>query len=291
MKYAFIEKHTGEFPVVVMCEVLNASQSGFYSWLFRIANPSSKMSQRQRLMRAVEDIFNSSNRRYGSPKVFEQLKALGFKVGKTTVERVMRQLNFRSKVCKKFRKTTDSNHKLPVVPNLLMQDFKAYHPGQIWVSDISYIWTKEGFLYLAVIIDLKSRKVVGWSLASRMGVELCLDALAIAVKRQKPLPGLIFHSDRGSQYASHKFRRMLKSLGMIQSMSRRANCWDNAVAESFFSLLKKELIYQIILLTRESARSEIFYWIEVFYNRKRIHSALDYKTPIAAEEAFMLSAA
>jgi transposase InsO family protein len=195
----------------------------------------------------------------------------------------MRESGLRAKTARKYKATTDSNHALPVAPNLLERRFNVPAPNTAWVSDITYLWTRQGWLYLAVIVDLYSRKVVGWSLRERMTADLVCEALDAAVRARHPPPGLVFHSDRGSQYASKVFRRRLFRYRMKQSMSRKGNCWDNAVAESFFATLKKELVRNHVFATREAARSDVFEYIEVFYNRRRAHSLLGYETPTSYE--------
>jgi transposase InsO family protein len=274
--------HEGEFPVVFMCEIFSVSTSGYYTW--RKRDNSKKEGKDLRLLRAIEDVHNSSRKTYGSPRVFDQLKGLGHEVSKTTVERTMKKHGIRAKTKKKFRVTTDSKHNLPVAPNLLKQNFSPEKPNQTWGGDITYIWTKEGWLFLAVIVDLFSRQIVGWSLDKTMTKELVLSALNQAHSRRNPGTGLIFHSDRGSQYCSREYRKALKKYQMLQSQSRKANCWDNACVESFFHTLKTEMIYHESFETREQAYRAIFEWIEVFYNRQRIHSTLNYMTPVGFEE-------
>ena len=290
MKYAFIFEHKTEFPVDLMCEVLEVTRSCYYDF-FQRKITSNKELERLKIMRAIEDIHKASRRLYGSPRIFNHLIGLGFKISKKTVEKLMRLMGIRSKIKRKYKATTDSNHGKKIAPNLLAQDFSTHSSNQIWLSDITYIATPEGWLYLASILDLHTRKIVGWSIASHMSQELCINALEIAYRRQKPAPGLIFHTDQGSQYASKGFKSKLLAYKMIQSMSRRGNCWDNAPKESFFHTLKTELIYLENYKTRKEAISSIFEWIEVYYNRQRIHSSLGYKTPIAFEEAAMLKAA
>jgi transposase InsO family protein len=270
-----------EFTVDLMCEVFDVSKSGYYAWRGR--DRSGKEARELRLVRAIEDVYKAGRGNYGSPRIYDQLKGMGHKVSKTKVERTMRRYKIRAKTKRKFRVTTDSKHSLPVAPNLLERNFSPEKPNQVWASDLTYIWTKEGWLYLCVVIDLFSRQVVGWSLDKTMTKELVLSALRQAYFRRKPGTGLIFHSDRGSQYCSKEFREHLVAYRMLQSQSRRANCWDNACVESFFHTLKIESIYHEVFESREHARRVIFEWVEAFYNRERKHSTLGYKSPVDFE--------
>ena len=270
-----------EFSVDLLCKLLEVSKSGYYE--YRKRDDSKKLAAELSLVRKIEEIHHGSRKTYGSPRVFAVLKGLGEPCGKTKVERLMKKNKIRAKTKRKFRVTTDSKHKLPVVSNLLDRNFSPNNPNEVWASDITYIWTREGWLFLAVVVDLFSRQVVGWSLHKRMPKELVLSALRQAYFRRKPGPGLIFHSDRGSQYCSQEFRQQLDVYGMIQSQSRKANCWDNACVESFFHTLKTEAIYHEDFKTRTQAETMIFEWVEAFYNRKRLHSTLGYKTPVDFE--------
>lgn len=279
----------GEFPVDFMGDLLGISKSGYYAWRKRDVGP--REDRELKLLRVIEDVHKSSRGTYGSPRVYAQLKGMGHVVGKTKVERTMKRYGIRAKTKRKFRVTTDSKHNLPVAPNLLRRNFSPEKPNQTWASDITYVWTKEGWLFLAVIVDLFSRQIVGWSLDKTMTKELVCSALRQASFRRKPGTGLIFHSDRGSQYCSKEFRRQLKQYQMLQSQSRKANCWDNACVESFFHTLKTEMIYHEEFETREQARRMIFEWVEAFYNRIRIHSTLGYQTPVAFEAKWALECA
>jgi transposase InsO family protein len=270
-----------EYPVDFMCEILSVSTSGYYAW--RKRDNSGKEGRELKLLRAIEDVHQSSRATYGSPRVFAQLKGMGHEVGKTKVERTMKKHGIRAKTKRKFRHTTDSKHNLPVAPNLLDRNFSPEKPNQVWASDLTYVWTKEGWLFLAVIVDLFSRQIVGWSLDKTMTKELVCSALRQAYFRRQPGTGLLFHSDRGSQYCSKEFRRQLKQYRMLQSQSRRANCWDNACVESFFHTLKTEMIYHEDFETRDDARRAIFEWVEAFYNRQRLHSTLGYRSPVDFE--------
>ena len=271
--------------MTLMCRALEVSKSGYYAWHKR--EPSARAQQNAELLTKIAEIHKESRGSYGSPRVHAELAALGFDVGRHRIARLMREQGIVGRRKPRFRRTTDSNHKLPVADNVLDRNFAADEPDRAWVADITYIWTQQGWLYLAVILDLFSRRVVGWSMADHMRAELVLDALSAALGSRLPAnAGLTFHSDRGSQYASHAYQQALKSNGITCSMSRRGNCWDNAVAESFFSTLKTELVHKVIFMTRTSARDAIAEWMEVFYNGKRRHSALGFATPLEAERRY-----
>ncbi len=260
-----------------MCNVLGVSPSTYYEWEREQESEHSKRDAE--LLVLVRRIFVEFQGRYGAPRIHDELAGQGINVSRKRVARLMREAGLKAKGRRKYKATTDSNHSLPIAPNLLKRNFEVDLPNTVWVADITYIWTRQGWMYLAVILDLYSRKVVGWSLAERMAASLVCDALDAAVRLRRPGAGLVFHSDRGSQYASKIFRRRLWRYRMRQSMSRKGNCWDNAVAESFFATLKKELVRNHVFETRAHARSEVFEYIEVFYNRRRSHSLLDYETP------------
>lgn len=239
------------------------------------------------LVQNIEIIHQKSRRSYGSPRVTAELRAHGFNVGRHRIARLMQQQGICGVVGRKFRKTTDSNHKLSIAPNLLQRNFEVEFPDQAWVADISYVWTMEGWLYLAVIVDLFSRRVVGWSMDKTMTEQLVHNALDMALGHRVPCAsGLVFHSDRGSQYAAIEYRKALKKAGITCSMSRRADCWDNAVAESFFATLKKEFVYRTIFTTRAEAKTGIAEYIEAFYNRQRRHSKNGYLSPVDFEHQF-----
>jgi putative transposase len=270
--------------VSVQCQVLGVSRSGLYAWRKR---PQSDRSRRQEQlvtqMRAIHAERHKAS--YGSPRMYEELKARGEEVSENTVARLMKEHGMRASTARKFRHTTDSNHAYPVAENELDREFAATRPNEKWVSDITYVWTEEGWLYLAAVEDLYSRKVVGWSLSERMTSELTNSALEMAIDRRLPSGELLAHSDRGSQYASGSYQELLVSHGIRCSMSRRGNCWDNAPMESFFATLKKELVHQERYTTRAEARASVFEYIEVFYNRERRHSSLGYVSPQSYEEA------
>jgi putative transposase len=266
-----------------LCRVLGLSRSGYHKWLK--AKPSRRQRENTRLVAEIRGIHRTSRSRYGSPRVHAELADRGRRVGKKRVARIMRENGLKARPRRRFRLTTDSAHTLPVAPNLLERNFTASAPNQVWVGDITYIWTLEGWMYLAVLIDLHSRAVVGWALSTRMTRQLVLDALRMAVARRHPPRGLVHHTDRGSQYASAEYRAELDAHGIVCSMSRKGNCWDNAVAESFFASLKKELVHDTVFFSRDIARAHVFEYLEVFYNRQRRHSALNYTTPAHFELA------
>lgn len=282
MKYAFIQSDLSMYDVSLCCQVLAVSTSGFYKWRRRDV---SVRDQRAAELTAKIRLVHAQNRGvYGSPRIYEALKAEGEKVCKNTVAKLMKQRNIRAKTKKKFvPRTTDSRHDQPVARNLLEREFTASLPDQKWVADITYIATDEGWLYLAGVMDLYSRKIVGWSMAEHMETSLAGDALTMALVRRQPTPGLLHHSDRGVQYASEDYRHLLELHGIQASMSAKGDCWDNACAESFWATLKTELVNHQHFATRDQARQAIFEYIEVFYNRKRLHSSLGYRSPEAFE--------
>jgi len=270
-----------------MCDVLGVSPSAYYAW---VGEQEAAHARRDAELRArIHALFVQFKGRYGAPRLHNELAKEGARVSRKRVARLMRESAIRAKTARKYKATTDSKHALPVAPNLLERHFEVFAPNAVWVSDITYLWTRQGWLYLAVIVDLYSRKVVGWSLRGRMTADLVCEALDAAVLARRPPPGLLFHSDRGSQYASKIFRRRLFRYRMRQSMSRKGNCWDNAVAESFFATLKKELVRNHAFPTREAARSDVFEYIETFYNRRRAHSLLGYETPASFESCAVKS--
>lgn len=279
MIYPFMEEHAETFPVVKMAAIFEIHRSDYYTWKKNAPKREHRQKEENRIISKIIDIQKKSKSSFGSPKVTDKLNTDGEIINHKKVSRIMREndLNFKKK--KKFKVTTDSNHKKPVAPNILNREFHAKSPNQKWVSDITYIQTAEGWLYLCVILDLYSRKIVGWAVSSRINTDLILKAFWAAVMLRKPPKGLIFHSDRGVQYCSGRFRNALKSNGMIQSMSRKGNCWDNACAESFFKSIKTEWLYDEYFKTRLEAGNMIFEYIEVFYNRYRNHSVIGYMTP------------
>jgi transposase InsO family protein len=277
MIFDFIKNHEKIFPIEKMCQVLQVSQSGYYRWKNRIL--SKRIRKKNLIKEKITAIYFESKQRYGSPRITIELNVLGLKISRITVAKYMKELGLRSKLSKKFKVTTDSKHSFLMVENVLNRQFIVTAPSKVWVSDITYIYTKEGFMYLTTIIDLYDRKIIGWSLSNGMSTdETSLSAWKMAIKNRNLTTGLIFHSDRGIQYANNKFANVLESYKITRSMSRKGNCWDNAVAESFFKSLKTELIYGNKLITKEQMKLEIFEYIEIWYNRKRRHSTLNYKT-------------
>ena len=284
MKIAWIKQLAGQFPVDAMCCALDVSRSGFYASRTR---PASKRALRRSQMAARIGVVHAQSRRiYGSPRVHRELLAQGEKICENSVARLMRSLNIRSKIKRRFiPRTTDSSHAYAIADNRLRQDFHAPAPNQKWAADITYIRTGEGWLYLAAVIDLYSRKVVGWSMSEHLHAQLVADALQMALLRRKPSSGLTHHSDRGVQYACDDYQQLLASHAITCSMSAAGNCYDNAVVESFWATLKTELVYHEQYVSREQARQSIFEYIEVFYNRVRRHSSIGYQSPEAFEVA------
>jgi len=282
MRVRTIEDLREKYPVRVLCEALNVSPSGYYAW--RRRPDSTRKTANRTLLSDIRRLHGQHHGRYGVPRIYAALRAEGRTVSRGRVERLMRRHGIRARRSRAFRVcTTDSRHNLPVAPNLLDRDFSPAAPNRAWAGDITYVPTAQGWLYLAVVLDLFSRKVVGWAMRDHLRTELPLAALAMAIQRQRPPPGLIHHSDRGSQYAAREYRKLLKNNAMIQSMSRKANCWDNAPVESFFGSLKAELVSHQRYASREAAKRDLFSYIEGYYNRVRLHSALHYITPEQAE--------
>jgi putative transposase len=284
VRFAFIEVEKAKFPVALMCRVLKVSRAGFYAWRWRPAAPRTR--QDQALAAVVASIYRENRGCYGSPRVHVELHARGYCIGRKRVARLMREQGFSARHKRRYRRTTDSRHNFPIAANLLARRFAVMRPNAAWVTDITYIWTLEGWLYLAVVLDLFSRRIVGWSMRERIDRQLTVDCLQMALTHRQPPNGLIHHSDRGSQYASHDYQRLLADHGIVGSMSRRGDCWDNAVAESFFATLKTELVYQTQWRTRAAARTAIFEYIESFYNRRRRHSSLAYVSPADFERLY-----
>jgi len=268
---------------------MQVSRSGYYAW--RKRGKSSRQRENERLIPFVRTAHKKSKETYGARRIAIEVKALGISCGRFKAGTLMKLAGVAAKQKKKFKATTDSKHNLPIAPNLLNRQFKVEEPDRVYVSDITYIWTHEGWLYLAVILDLFSRQVVGWSLNNRITKKLVMDALRMATWRRRPAAGLIFHSDRGSQYCSNDFQKMLKTHKMLSSMSRKGNCWDNAVAESFFGSLKTERVFSSSYKTREESRRDIVDYIEMFYNSNRRHSYLGYVSPKEFEKLWLLKKA
>lgn len=277
MIFGFIKNHAEIFPIEKMCKVLNVSQSGYYRW--KTATISQRLQKKTILKEKITALYFESKQRYGSPRITMELNILGYKISRITVAKYMREVGLKSKLSKKFKITTDSKHNYLLVENVLNRQFMVPQPSKVWVSDITYIHTKEGFLYLTTVMDLYDRKIIGWSLSDGMSTnETTLASWKMAIRNRTVQNGLIFHSDRGVQYANNKFANVLDSYKVTRSMSRTGNCWDNAVAESFFKSLKTELIYGNKLISKEQMKLQVFEYIELWYNQKRRHSALKYMT-------------
>jgi len=281
VKYVCIDSHSGHFPVVMMCRLLKVSRSGFYAWRKR---PLSARARRaRRLLVKIKAIFKRSRRAYGSPRIWRELVDDGEKVSRGQVARLMRDNGIRAKQTRKYKATTNSAHNLPVAPNILGELDQVREENEVWVTDITYVWTREGWLYLAAVMDLFSRRIVGWAASSRMKTDLVSQAFRRAMALRGPVPGLIHHSDRGSQYASKAYQKLLKASGMVCSMSGKGNCYDNAAMESFWHSLKVEWLFDFEFETRREAVREIGEYTDGFYNRERRHSSLGYVSPIEFE--------
>ncbi len=279
MKYAWINTQRHHYPLSIMCEVLAVSLSGYHAWYRGGTRNSSRLNNAQAIA-LIKAIHTEVKGAYGSRRMHRELKGRGHCIGLSRVERLMREHGIRARHKRRYKATTDSNHTLlPIADNLLQRNFTPKAPNRVWTSDITYIATDEGWLYLAIVLDLFNREVIGWSIKSRMTADIVTDALTMAWFRRKPDAGVLFHSDRGSQYASHAVRNKLTEYHMTASMSRKANCWDNAPTESFFNSLKNERVYATRYVTRADAKADLFQYIEVFYNRRRRHSTLDYCSP------------
>ena len=294
MKYAFMLVELMAYPLSVVCRVLNVTQSGFHAW--RIREPSTRDLERDRLRADIRTVFDAHRGRYGAPRLTRVLRARHSYTGsENRIKVLMRAMGLRAKAGRKFKVTTDSAHQLPIAPNLLGQDFScdpsaestshAKAPDQVWLSDITYLWTREGWLYVCAVLDLFTRRIVGWAIAGHMTRELVLEALRMAYATRKPAPGLIFHSDRGSQYACHEVRDWLAAQAMRQSMSGTGNCYDNAPMESFWHSLKVEETHGQDFATRAEAKHSVFGYIEGWYNTTRMHSSLGYQSPIQFERS------
>jgi putative transposase len=282
MKFGFVDEHRQLWPVRLMCAVLGLSASGYYAWRGR---PESRRAAANRtLLEDIRQIHGHSSGTYGSPRVHAVLRGHGRRIGRSRIERLMREAGLRGLAALPRRtRTTDSRHTYPIAPNRLSRNFRADRPGQIWLADLTYIRTGEGWLYLAAILDMHSRKIAGWSMRETLHTQIALDALNMAIERQRPAPGLIHHSDRGIQYAAEAYRAALARAAITPSMSRKGDCWDNAPMESFFHTLKTERVHHRIYATRDEARQDLFAYIEGFYNSRRLHSALGYLSPAEAE--------
>jgi putative transposase len=281
VRFAFIAEEKAAFPVRLLCRTLQVSRAGFYAWQGRPPAPRARADDRLGL--EIAAIYAESRPRYGSPRVHAELADRGCRTSRKRVARLMRARGLAARRRRRCRVTTHSRHPFPLAPNVLARQFDRPQPDRAWVTDITYIPTGEGWLYLAVLLDLCSRLAVGWAMSDRITDDLTLDALGMALARRRPPPGLLHHSDRGSQYASDDYQRLLAQHGIVGSMSRRGNCWDNAVAESFFATIKVELVHDATWATRAAARAELVEYLEVFYNGQRRHSALGYLSPRAFE--------
>ena len=284
MRFQFIEDHRDEFPVKLMCKVLEVSTSGYYAWRGR---PPSKREMANRALTAkIKEEFKKSGETYGSPRIYQVMRKLGLMCSKNRVARLMRVEGLRAKQSRRRKSTTRRNKADRAAPNILKRDFSTSAPNQKWLADITYIATQEGWLYLAVVMDLYSRRIVGWAMSKRMTSDLTLAALAMAIRRCRPEPGLIHHSDQGSQYTDSEYQAVLAAHRILPSMNGVGSWWDNAPMESFFGLLKSELVYDRAYRTRDEASPDLFYYIEAWYNRRRLHSALGYESPEAYEQLY-----
>jgi putative transposase len=282
-KFTFVAAERASHAVAALCRVVGASVSGFYAWLRAIPTVQGRAEAEAGLRGHIDRIFATRRRTYGSPRVHAELRREGRRHSRRRVARLMRAMGLQARRGRRRPpRTTDSRHDLPIAPNLLDRRFAAERPDTVWLADISYLPTDEGWLYLAAIEDLATREIVGWSMADHLRAGLCVDALVMALQRRQPEPGLIHHSDRGVQYAAEPYRWVLGRHGISQSMSRRGNCLDNAPMESLFASLKKEHVHHVRFRTRAEAKAAVFDYIEVFYNRQRLHSALGYRTPFEA---------
>jgi transposase InsO family protein len=283
VRFGFIEAEKARYPVGVLCRMLRVRRSGFYAWRRR---PESRRAREdKRLAVEVRAVFEANRRRYGSPRVHAELREAGCSVGRHRVARLLRAHGLQARKRRRFVHTTDSQHALPVAPNLLDRHFEAAAPNQVWVGDVTFLPTLEGWLYLAVLIDLFSRRIVGWSMSDKNDEALTLSALGMAIDQRAPAPGLIHHTDRGTTYAATEYQDVLRRNGIRCSMSRKGNCLDNAVAESLFSTLKTECTARVTFPSRAAARREVFEYIATFYNPTRRHSRIGYKSPIEFERA------
>lgn len=276
-----MKEHRKKYSMELMCKILNVSRIGYYHWLNR--KLSSRHSEDQRLLEIIKHHYNRSKGTYGLPRIHAAIRKEGLKINKKKIARLMRINKIRAKTKRKFRTTTIQNTKARASENILKGNFESKKENRVWTSDITYLWTQEGWLYLAVVMDIYSRKIVGWSTSSSLSAEIVLKALWMAILHRNPDEGIILHSDRGSQYTSSSVRELLKSCKIIQSMNSTGNCYDNAITESFFHTLKTELIFWNNYQTRDEAKKSIFEYIEIFYNRQRLHSALNYLSPVEFE--------
>ncbi len=288
MRFAFIDAEKAHHSVRTMCRVLKVSPSGYYA--YRGREPSERTKKDAQMKVHITTIHEQSDGTYGSPRIHEQLRH-DFEVGRDRVARLMRELQLCGTPKRRYQVTTDSAHDAPVAPNLLQRDFEAERPNQRWATDITYVWTWQGWMYVAVVIDLFSRRIVGWAMKPHLRTELALEALRMALGRRMPEPGLVHHSDRGVQYAAHRYQNVLHQHGLVCSMSRKGDCWDNAVTESFFARLKTELLHRQSWPTARAAKDAVARYIEGWYNPRRLHSSLGYLSPIQFEQRYFLNQA
>lgn len=281
MRYACIHRHRGSYAVALMCRVLQVARTGYYAWQRR--PPSARARANTQLLIAIRTVYQQTRGRYGSPRITCELQAQGHRCSEARVARLMRTAGVQAKRRRRFRLTTNSRHGEPVAPNVLGRHFAVAAVDRVWASDITYVPTQEGWLYLAVVLDLASRRVIGWAMRHTLERGLTLDALRMALAHRCPSSGVLHHSDRGSQYACGEYQGLLAAHGMVCSMSRKGDCWDNAVVESFFATLKTELVDDARWVTREDARTALFEYIEAWYNRVRRHSSLGYRSPVQYE--------
>ena len=284
MRFQFIDDHRDKFPVTLMCKVLSVSPSGYYAWRKRPA--SAREMANQELYKKIQAVYNANHAVYGSPRIYRELKDQGVACSENRIARLMRLRGLRAKQSKRFKTTTKRNKAHRAAPNLLKRNFEADQPDQTWLSDITYIRTLEGWLYLAAILDLYTRRIVGWAMSDRMTSALTMSALQMALQQRQPAAGLIHHSDQGSQYTDGTYQALLKDHGIRASMNGAGSWYDNAPMESFFGTLKSELVYHCVYHTRNEAKTDVFRYIEAFYNRRRRHSALDYLSPEAYEQLY-----
>ena len=282
MKYGFIHKHAEDYPITMMCQLLRVHRSAYYDWRdqpYKVIPPEELV-----LRRRMKELFAASRDSLGSRTMMENLRTEGFDIGRERTRNLMKALNLKVKHKRKYKVTTDSKHKFPVAENVLNRQFSPQAANQAWGTDITYLWTQEGWIYLAIVIDLYSRRVVGWAIDRRMKKALVIRALMMAINLRNPPTGLIHHSDRGSQYASHAYQKLLKQHGIVPSMSRKGNCWDNAPIERFFSSLKREWTGDQLYRTRQAAIADVREYVAVYYNSRRLHSTLGYQTPMDYEK-------
>jgi len=271
------------YPVTILCKVMEVSRSGFYNFLRHLNNGNEKDPKAAAIAARIHSIFKEHRGKYGSRRIVKQLDEEGYGIGRYKVRQIMKDLGLKAKISKRYKVTTDSRHSFPIAPNLLNRNFDVDAPNRVWTADITYVWTLEGWLYLAVVMDLFSRQIVGWAMSKRMKKQLALDALAMAYFRRRPSQGLLHHSDRGSQYACHQYQKLLNQYRMIPSMSRKGDCWDNSPTERFFRSLKSERLSDCRFITRQSAHLEVLDYIS-YYNSIRLHSTLGYQSPLAYEK-------